>query len=93
MRRWREDQKGPQRQITEHQNADENYIEQGTRLIEIARNAYRFFQRRDKPQRAELIRFILPNSDLHDGKIEPVFKPPLDIIWELAQEARNYKPD
>jgi hypothetical protein len=24
--------------------------------------------------------------------VEPVFKPPFDIIWKLAQEARKYKP-
>jgi len=93
VKEWREDQNRLQKQITEHQKADENYIEQGIRLVEIARNAYEFFQRKDKPERVELIRFILPNSNLRDGKIEPVFKPPFDIIWQLAQEARKYKPD
>jgi len=45
------------------------------------------------PAGAELIRFILPNSKLHDGIVMPAFKTPFDIIWKLAQEARNYKPD
>jgi len=93
VKEWREDQNCLQKQITEHQNADENYIEQGIKLIEIARNGYEFFQSKDKPERAELIRFILPNSKLRDGKVVPVFKPPFDIIWNLAQEARKYKPD
>jgi len=93
MKEWREDQKRLQRQIEAHQEADENYIEQGIRLIEIARNAYEFFQSKDKPNRAELIRFILPNSELRGGTVKPTFKPPFDIIWKLAQEARNYKPD
>jgi len=92
MKEWREDQKRLQRDISEHQSADENYIEQGIRLIEIARNAYQFFHRKDQPIRAELVRFIFPNSNLRDGKVEPVFKPPFDIIWKLAQEARKYKP-
>jgi hypothetical protein len=69
-----------------------NYIEQGIRLIEIARNAYAFFQSKDQPKRAELVQFIFPNSNLRDGKVEPVFKPPFDIIWKLAEEARKYKP-
>jgi len=25
--------------------------------------------------------------------VEPVFKPPFDIIWKLAKAARKYKPD
>ena len=29
---------------------------------------------------------------MYKGKIEPVFKPPFDIIWKLAREARKYKP-
>ncbi len=76
MKEWREDQKRLQRQIDAHQEADENYIEQGIRLIEIARNA-------------ELIRFIFPNSNLRDSKVEPVFKPPFDIIWKMAKDARK----
>jgi DNA invertase Pin-like site-specific DNA recombinase len=92
MKEWREDQKRLQRQIEAHQEADENYIEQGIRLIEIARNAYSFYQSKDQPIRAELIRFIFPNSNLRDGKVEPVFKPPFDIIWKMAREARKYKP-
>jgi len=92
MKEWREDQKRLQRQIEAHQEADENYIEQGIKLIEIARNAYEFYQSKDQPIRAELIRFIFPNSNLRGGKVVPVFKPPFYIIWKLAQEARNYKP-
>ncbi len=93
VKEWREDQNRLQRQIKEHQTADENYIEQGIKLIEIARNAYAFYQGKDQPIRAELIRFIFPNSNLRDGKIEPVFKPPFDIIWKLAQEARKYSSE
>ena len=29
---------------------------------------------------------------MYKGKIEPVFKPPFDIIWKLAKEARKCKP-
>jgi len=92
MKEWCKDQKRLQRQIEAHQEADENYIEQGIRLIEIARNAYQYFQRKDQPIRAELVRFIFPNSNLRDGKVEPVFKPPFDITWKMAQEAPKYRP-
>ena len=92
MKEWREDQKRLQRQIEAHQEADENYIEQGIRLIEIARNAYAFYQSKDQPKRVELIRFIFPNSILRDSKVVPVFKSPFDIIWKMAQQARKSKP-
>jgi len=90
---WRKEQDRIQEQIRQHQKADENYIEQGIKLIVIARNIYHFFQSKSKPERAELIRFILPNSHLRDGRIEPAFKPPFDIIWRLAQETKQYHSD
>ena len=75
LKQWREEQDHIQEQIRQHQKADENYIEQVSKLIEITRDAYQFFKSRSKPERAELIRFILPDSQLRDGKIEPAFKP------------------
>jgi len=89
VRQWREEQDSIQEQIRQHQKADENYIEQGIKLLEIAQSAYRFFKSKSKPERAELIRFTLPGSKLCDGKV----KPPFDIIWRLARETRNYKTD
>jgi hypothetical protein len=51
------------------------------------------YQRKDQSERAELISFILQNSNLRDEKIDSVFSPPFDIIWKLAREALKYKPD
>jgi len=93
VRQWRKEQYSIQEQIRQHQKADENYIEQGIKLLEIAKNAYRFFKSKSKPERAELIRFILSGSKLHDGKVIPAFKPPFDIIWRLTRETRKYKTD
>jgi hypothetical protein len=33
--------------------------------------------------------FIFPNSILRDGKVVPIFKPPFDIIWKMAKQARK----
>jgi site-specific DNA recombinase len=93
LKEWREDQKRLQRQIEEHRTDDDIYLEQGIRLIETACNAHAFYQSKNQPICTELIRFIFPNSNLRDGKVEPVFKPPFDIIWKLAREARKYKPE
>ncbi len=92
VNQWREEQKHIQEQIRQHQKADENYIEEGIKLLEIAKNAYRFFKGKSKAERAELIRFILPDSKLRNGKIEPAFRPPFDIIWQLAIETRECFP-
>ena len=68
--------------------SDQNYIEQGIRLLEIARNAQKFYRARGKAERAALLDFILPGSTLNQDRVVPAFKSPFDIIHCMAQEAR-----
>ena len=36
---------------------------------------------------------MLVGSELKDKTVAPVFRPPFDIIWRLAQEAREHQED
>ena len=63
---WREEQAQIRARIERHEKADQNYIEQGIRLLEIARNAQEFFRTHGQAERAALLGFILPGSAL-DG--------------------------
>jgi hypothetical protein len=71
--------------------SDQNYIEYGIRLLEIARNAQEFYLSRGQAERAALLHFVMPGSTLKDEKVVPTFKPPFDIINRIAQEARTYQ--
>lgn len=86
---WRNEQDRIQVQIKRHQKADENYIEQGITLLEIAKNAYEYFQKRRKIERATIINFIMPESKLINEKIVPIFKPPFNIIYDMSKELRE----
>lgn len=44
---WRAEQNRCMRDIERHQNADQSYIENGVRLIELAQNAQRLFVKQD----------------------------------------------
>jgi DNA invertase Pin-like site-specific DNA recombinase len=90
---WREEQDRIRQRIQRHQKADENYVEQGIRLLEIARDAHLLFQQKGQPERTALIRFLLGGSELKDKTVVPAFRPPFDIIWRLAQEARKHQED
>jgi site-specific DNA recombinase len=85
---WREEQAQIRARIERHENADQNYIGQGIRLVEIARNASEFYRSQDKAERAALLRFLMPGSSLQGDRVVPAFKPPFDIIHRIAQEAR-----
>ena len=90
---WRTEQNEIHDRIQHHQKADESYIEQGIRLLEIARNAQKFFRTRGQQERAVLLGFILPGSTLDRDRVVPVFTPPFDIIHRIAQEARRIPQD
>jgi hypothetical protein len=76
-----------------HQNADRNYIEQGIKLLEVARNAPEFFRTHGQEERAQLLQFILHGSTLENDTIIPVFRPPFDIINSMAADAWQILPN
>jgi len=85
---WREEQAQIRARIERHEKADQNYIEQGIRLVEIARNVSEFYRTQGQAERATLLRFIMPGSALQEDRVVPALKPPFDIIHRIAQEAR-----
>jgi hypothetical protein len=86
---WREEQAKIRVRIERHEKADQNYIEQGIRLLELARNAQEFFHTHGQAERAALLGFILPGSTLDRDRLVPAYKPPFDIIHRIAEEARR----
>jgi site-specific DNA recombinase len=90
--KWREEQETILDRIKRHQHADQNYIEQGIKLLDVARNAPEFFRTHDKEERAQLLQFILHGSTLENDTIIPVFRPPFDIIHAMAADARQIPP-
>jgi site-specific DNA recombinase len=86
---WRKEQAAIRNRIERHEKADQNYIEQGIRLLEIARNALGFYKTHSQEERAILLRFILQEPKLEKEKVLPAFRAPFDIIHSLATESRT----
>lgn len=45
-------------QKTEHQNANHNYVDDGVRLLELAKKAYFLFKKKSPSQKRRLLRPI-----------------------------------
>ena len=90
---WREEQAQIRTRIERHEKADQNYIDQGIRLLELARNAQEFYRTHEQAERAALLGFILPASTLDRDRVVPTFKAPFDIIHRIAQETKKAAPD
>jgi len=86
---WREEQAQIRTRIERHEKADQNYIEQGIRLLELARNAQEFFRTRSQQGRAALLGFILPGSTLRQDRVVPLY--PEERECEAPTAARVFE--
>ena len=66
-------------------------MNEGIKLIELANNSYEYFKSKDKIERAILIKIIMKGSKLVNGKIEPIFSPPFDIIYQMSKESQKIR--
>ena len=49
---WREEQDRCLREIERHQDADQSYLDEGVRILELARNAQRLFEQQEPRRKA-----------------------------------------
>lgn len=60
--KWRAEQSEILQAIQTHQNANQNYIVEGVKLLELAQNAYKLFVQQDPMQKRRLLNFLVSNS-------------------------------
>ena len=81
---WRVEQERCLRDIEWHQTADENYLDEGVRLLDMARGAANLFEKNDAHQKRRLLNFVLSNCSWKGGKLSANFRQPFDIIAQTA---------
>ena len=77
---WRAEQDRLLRAIEEHQTADQTYLEEGIRLLELGRRAHELFQKQEPREKRRLLDFILSNCTWKDGELQATFRQPFDLI-------------
>lgn len=77
---WREEQNRCLRQIEQHQTAEQSYMEEGIRLLDLARNARRLFSGQEPREKRRLLNFVLSNCEWHDGEVTATFRQPFDLL-------------
>lgn len=87
---WRAEQDRCLRDIERHQGVDRSYLEDGVRLIELAQNAQRLFEKQDSREKRRLLNFLVSNSSWQDGELTVQLRQPFDLISETtAIEAKR----
>ena len=63
---WREEQTRCLREIERHQAANKSYMDEGVRLLELAR---RLFERQEPREKRRLLNFLVSNCSWKSGEL------------------------
>jgi site-specific DNA recombinase len=88
---WRAEQDRLMRAIESHQAADQTYLEEGIRLLELGRRAHELFQKQEPREKRRLLDFVLSNCTWKDGELQAIFRQPFDLIIESTKACAHKK--
>ena len=77
-------------EIQFHQAADQSYMDEGVRLLELAQGAHRNFVRREPREKRRLLNFVLSNSVWKSGELTSSFRQPFDLLAETTAIAAKH---
>lgn len=81
---WRAEQEECIASIKRLRSTDRSYIEDGIRILELAKNARKLFDQQGSAEKRKLLDFVVSNSTWRDGKLASTYRQPFDLIAETA---------
>jgi site-specific DNA recombinase len=84
---WRAEQDRCLQLIEQHQSADQSYLEEGVRILELARNSRRLFEKQEPREKRRLLDFVVSNCTWKDGKLAPALRQPFDLLAQTTAAA------
>jgi hypothetical protein len=90
-REWREEQNRIQHTIEEHQDANQSYLDEGIRILELSQRAHELFQKQESREKRRLLNFLLSNCTWKNGELEVIYRQPFDMIAEMKREHEKKK--
>jgi site-specific DNA recombinase len=62
----------------------QSYMDEGVRILELARNAQPLFERQPAREKRRLLNFVLSNCSWEDGEVVATFRQPFDLLSETT---------
>ena len=88
---WREEQRKCLVRISEHQDANQTYFDEGIRLLELAQKAGQLFRQQSSAEKRRLLGFVLSNCTWKEGQLTAAYRQPFDLLAKnvIAIEAKK----
>jgi hypothetical protein len=77
---WRTEQEECLELIRGHQDANQTYLNEGIRLLELAQKAGRLFRQQSSVEKRRLLGFVLSNCIWKDGQLTAEYRQPFDLL-------------
>jgi site-specific DNA recombinase len=94
---WRAEQDRCLREIERHQAADRSYLEEGVRLLELARKAQGLFEKQEPREKRRLLNFLVSNCTWKGGQLVADLRQPFELLAETtaiaAQAVAGNRPN
>ncbi len=83
---WKTEQVRLLREIERHTDAEHSYMDDGIKLLELARNARELFAKQEAHEKKRLLNLVFSNSIWHQGEVEATFRQPFDLLAKTTAE-------
>jgi hypothetical protein len=77
---WRTEQMHILRNIETHVAANQSYVEEGIKLMALARRAHELFENQPANEKRKLLDFVLSNSIWKNGELLAEYRQPFDVL-------------
>lgn len=88
---WRNEQDRILRSIEEHQAANQVYLDEGIRILELSARAYDLFKKQEPREKRRLLNFLLSNCAWKNGELTATFRQPFNMISEMNSTHQKKK--
>ncbi len=89
---WRSEQQKCLELIRGHQDANQTYLNEGIRLLELAQKAGRLFRQQSAAEKRRLLGFVLSNCTWKDGQLTAAYRQPFDLLAKNVIVLETKKP-
>jgi hypothetical protein len=88
-REWRAEQSRMLQLIEDHQKADQSYLDEGVRILELAQRAGDLFDKQAHSEKRRLLNCVLAASSWKNGALAAEFRQPFDILIDAKAKVEE----
>ena len=68
------------RDMDAHQSANQGYVEEGVKLLQLAQRAHELFENQPPSEKRKLLDFVLSNCQWKQGQLTAEYRKPFDVL-------------